>query len=188
MKQKEKSVVTLKLLEDASGKKMGKSEGNIVAFSDTPEDAYGKVMSWTDGMILPGFELCTDVSSEEIADMRASMADGENPMAFKRRLAKEMVTVLHSAEAAEAAEAHFSKVHQAKEVPDEIKEWKLEAGSTKLADVLMASGLVDSKSEARRQIEQGGVKVDGEVVTDIAATVSSGSIIQKGKRFFVKLV
>lgn len=187
MKQKEKSVLTLKLLEDASGKKMGKSEGNFIAFTDAPEDVYGKVMSWTDGMIVPGFELCTDVSDSDISDIRAAMADGENPMTFKRRLAKEMVVVLHSAKDAAAAEAHFSKVHQAKEAPDEMQEFRLK-GASSLVDALVASGVVASKSEAKRQIEQGGVKVDGAIVKDVAQIVSAGSVIQKGKRHFVKLV
>jgi len=188
MKQKEKFVLTLKLLEDPSGKKMGKSEGNVVAFTDAPEDMFGKVMSWTDGMILPGFELCTDVPDADISDMRARMADGENPMAFKRQLAKEIVTVLRSAKDADAADAHFSKVHQEKENPEEIPVYKVKSQKSKVVNVLVESGIVESKSEARRQVEQGGVKVDGVVVKDALSTVSAGSVIQKGKRHFVKLV
>jgi tyrosyl-tRNA synthetase len=187
MKQKEKSVLTVKLLTDPTGKKMGKSEGNMITLVDSAEDMYGKVMSWTDGMILSGFELCTDVSDQDIAEMREAMEKGENPMSFKRRLAKEIVTVFKSAKDADAAEEHFSKVHQAKEIPDEILELPIADGTT-LVDALVASGIVASKSEARRQIEQNGVKVDGEVATDVAMVVKVGNVIQKGKRHFVKLV
>ncbi len=188
MKQKEKFVVTLKLLEDASGKKMGKSEGNFVAFTDSPEEMYGKVMSWTDGMIVPGLELVTDVADSEIKDIRAALANGENPMTFKRRLAREIVAMLVSKKAADEAEAHFSQVHQKHETPEDIPVHKVESRKSKVADILFESGLVTSKTEARRQIEQGGVKIDGVVVKDPMTIVSSGSVIQKGKRYFVRLV
>jgi tyrosyl-tRNA synthetase len=187
MKQKEKFVVTTKLLTDPTGKKMGKTEGNIIALSDSPEDMYGKVMSWTDGMIISGFELCTDVSDKEIADMQSRMAKGENPMAFKRWLAHEVVRGFVSEAAAKAAEAEFSKVHQAHETPDEMPKLKVKAGMT-VMDALIASALCPSKSDARRQIEQGGVKLDGKVVKDAGMSVKAGAVIQKGKRHFVKLV
>jgi tyrosyl-tRNA synthetase len=187
MKQKEKFVLTTKLLTDTSGKKMGKTEGNIIALSDSPEDMYGKVMSWTDGMIMSGFELCTDVSDKEIADMQSRMDKGENPMPFKRKLAFEVVRGFVSEAAAKAAEADFSKVHQAHETPDEMPEMKVKAGMT-ITDVLVASTICSSKSDARRQIEQGGVKVDGEVVKDAMMKVKAGVVVQKGKRHFVKLV
>lgn len=187
MKQKEKFVLTLKLLEDTTGKKMGKSEGNMITLTDSAEDMYGKVMSWTDGMIAPGFELCTDVADKEISDIRAHMADGENPVEFKKRLAHEIVTTSVSKKDADEAEAHFSQVHQKHEVPEDIPEFKVNGGMT-LMDALVASKLVTSKSDGRRQIEQGGVKIDGEVAHDGGVTVSAGSVIQKGKRYFVRLV
>ncbi|MFZ2803875.1 MAG: tyrosine--tRNA ligase [Patescibacteria group bacterium] len=187
IKNKEKSVLTTKLLVDATGKKMGKTEGNMITLADAPEDMFGKVMSWTDGMILPGFELCTDVSEDEIADIGKGIKKGENPVEFKRRLAKEIVSGFISAKAADEAEAHFSTIHQKGEVPDDVPEVKI-SGKMPLIDALIASELVSSKSDARRQIEQGGVKVDGEIVKDFTAEVAPGALIQKGKRHFVKLV
>ena len=188
MKQKEKSVLTLKLLTDPTGKKMGKSEGNMVAFTDSSEDMYGKVMSWTDGMILPAFELCTDLSDVEIQEMREQIEKGENPMIYKRRLAKEIVRLFLSDEAAEAAEAYFTRVHSEGEKPEEMQNFELKAQNAKLIEVLAESGIVSSKAEARRQVEQGGVKVNDEVVKDIQTEVKAGDVIQKGKRHFVKLV
>lgn len=187
IKQKEKSVITLKLLTDQSGKKMGKSEGNMVAMTDRPSDMYGKVMSWIDGMILPGLELVTGMSADGIADIRTRMSNGENPMPFKRQLAREIVNVLVGEKEAAAADAQFSRVHQAHETPTEMQTLKISPGMT-LIDALVASNLTPSKSDARRQIEQGGVKVDEQVVTDVKAVVSVGSVVQKGKRHFVKLV
>lgn len=179
--------MTLKLFADATGKKMGKSEGNAVALTDEPDDMYGKVMSWTDGMIVPAFELLTDVSDSEIADIREAISNGENPMQYKRQLAKEIVSSFVSPKAGESAEAHFTSVHQKGEKPEEIPELNVK-NKVKLVDVLVEAKMVSSKSDARRQIEQGGVKVDDAVVSDVAMEVGKGALIQKGKRHFVKLV
>ncbi len=187
MKNKEKFVLTTKLLTDPTGTKMGKSEGNMVSLLDTPEDMYGKVMSWKDGMIIPGFELCTDVPDGEIADIRAAITDGENPVGYKRRLAEEIVSLLTGGKAASKAAEHFDRVHKAHETPEEVPELKATKGMT-LVDALVDAKLVSSKSDARRQIEQGGVRVNEEVLKDPSADVAKGDLIQKGKRHFVKLV
>ncbi|MEI7512907.1 MAG: tyrosine--tRNA ligase [Candidatus Uhrbacteria bacterium] len=187
LKNKEKFVITNALLVDPTGKKMGKSEGNMLALTDSPDDMYGKVMSWTDGMIVPGFNLCTDATDEEVIGIASSIKAGENPMEFKRDLAKRIVAWLVGDEAASHAAEQFSKVHQEHARPDEIPELK-PAGSMLLVDILVESGLCSSKSDARRQVEQGGVKVDDVVVEDVAMSVKTGSVIQKGKRFFVKIV
>ncbi|MEK7116275.1 MAG: tyrosine--tRNA ligase [Patescibacteria group bacterium] len=208
MKQKEKFVLTTKLLTDPTGKKMGKTEGNMITLADEATDMYGKVMSWTDGMIVPGFELCTDVSDNEIRDIQSRIADGENPVIFKRRLAHEIVATFVSKKAADEAETHFAQVHQKHEVPEDIQVYKVSARGvlprrirlgrrsalggqspkSKVIDVLVECGLVASRNEARRQIEQGGVKINGEVVHDGTMMVTAGSVIQKGKRHFVRLV
>jgi tyrosyl-tRNA synthetase len=187
VKNKEKSVLTTKLLVDTTGKKMGKSEGNMVALTDSPEDMYGKVMSWTDGMIVGGFELVTEATDSEIKDIQSRIAAGENPMPFKRKLAREIVAVLSGEKEATAADANFTRVHQKHEAPEEMQTLNVSSGMT-LVDALVASGVVASKSDARRQIEQGGVKVDGAAIMDASATVSAGSVVQKGKRHFVKLI
>jgi tyrosyl-tRNA synthetase len=185
--QKEKFVLTTKLLVDPTGKKMGKSEGNMIALTDAPEEMYGKVMSWTDGMIVSGFELCTDVSEQEIEAMKQAMEAKENPMQFKRRLAHEIVKTFLGEAMATQAEEHFSKVHQAHEVPEEIPEIVIE-GEIPLVEILARSGLVSSKTDARRQIEQGAVKVNGEIVKDMEVTIHAPTTIQKGKRHFVRVV
>ncbi len=190
MKGKEKYVFTCKLLTDPTGKKMGKSEGNMITLDDAPEDMYGKVMSWTDGMIVPGFELCTDLSDGEIVKIQTAMEEGENPMTYKRRLAKDIVRAFVSDDAADKAEEHFTTVHQKHEKPEEMPTFRVPrtAPKVKIVDVLVGSGLAASKSEARRQIKQGAVKVDDKVVDDTELEVGAGSVIQKGKRFFVKLI
>jgi len=145
-------------------------------------------MSWTDGMIVPGFELLTDVPSDKLQDMRKDMADGENPVIYKHQLAKAVVALIVDEDAAKKAAEQFSRIHKAHEAPEEMPVLKLEARSKKLVDVLVQAKMVTSKSEARRQVEQGGVKVDGQVVKDAETQVKAGQIIQKGKRHFVKLV
>ena len=187
IKGKEKMVMTIKLLADATGKKMGKTEGNMISLADSGEEMYGKVMSWTDGMILSGFELCTDVPVNEIVEIGKKMEAGENPVEFKHRLAYEIVAGFIDDASADHAAEQFMSVHKAGEVPDDVSELSVGAGMT-LADVLVGSELVPSKAEVRRQISQGGVKVDGVVAEDQMMMVKAGSIIQKGKRFFVRAV
>lgn len=189
LKNKNKFVLTNRLLSDSTGKKMGKSEGNMLSLLDTPQDMYGKVMSWTDGMILPGFEICTDVSDERVAEIRESIARGENPMSFKRALAHEIVTILVGAQEADAAAEHFTSVHSQGEKPADIAEIFVE-GDVALVDILVSVGFVDSKTDARRQIEQGGVKVDDTVERDVKRVLApntNGHLIQKGKRSFVRV-
>lgn len=185
LKGKEKFVLTTKLLTDESGKKMGKTEGNMIAFSDAPEDVFGKVMRWSDGMILTGFELCTRVSMAEIKSMQDEMKNGANPRDFKLRLAYEITKTFLGEEAAEKGKEHFTSVIQEKEKPIDILEIK--PSSYDIVTVMVEGKLASTKSEARRAIDQGGVKVDDIRVESIELKVPKGSIVQKGKRFFVKV-
>ncbi len=190
MRGKEKMVMTVRLLADPTGKKMGKSEGNMIALSDTPEDMYGKIMSWPDTMILTGFENCTDATTDSVDAMRKQMDAGENPMTFKHELARQIVTWLAGEDAAERGAKHFSRVHQDHEAPTDIPVTVVSTDLLTLVDALVVAKLVTSKTDARRQIEQGAVSVDERVVRDVEATVSvslSGTIIQKGKRHFARL-
>ncbi|MBD3281214.1 tyrosine--tRNA ligase, partial [Candidatus Uhrbacteria bacterium] len=191
LKNKEKFVLTCKLLTDPTGKKMGKSEGNMITLADTPEDMFGKVMSWTDGMIAPGFELCTDVTEKEIKAMVKKMEAGENPMVFKRLLARTIVAAWHSEESAKRAEEHFNQLFKQHEAPEDMPELKVTSTKISLIDALAQSQLVPSKTEARRQIKQGAVRINGEIAKDENTEVtvaSSGTVVQKGKRNFVKLI
>ena len=190
MKNKDKFVLASKLLVDPTGKKMGKSEGNMITLGDDPNDMYGKVMSWTDGMIVSGFELCTNVPMDEVQEIATAIDDGENPIVFKHRLAQEVVrTFVGDAEGA-AAHEHFIKIHKEHVQPDEIPEFKVKGAGKKisLVDALILANLVKSKTEARQQIKQGGVRVDGTVVSDEKAEIQKPAVIQKGKRHFAKIV
>lgn len=185
LKNKEKFVLTTKLLIDASGKKMGKSEGNMVALSDTPEDMFGKVMSWSDEMISLGFELCTRVSMDEIEDIKRSMKKGTNPRDVKLRLAFEITKIFLGEASATKGQEHFHSVIQGREKPEDIQ--TLKPSAYDIITVLVEAGFASSNSDARRAIEGGGVKVNDEKVESIETSVKTGDVVQKGKRFFVKI-
>ncbi|MCX6745843.1 MAG: tyrosine--tRNA ligase [Candidatus Parcubacteria bacterium] len=197
LKKKEKFVLTIKLLTDPTGKKMGKTEGNMITLDDSAQEMFGKVMSWSDQMIAIGFEICTDLPMSEIEDMKKKMKEGANPRDFKRQLAREIVKIYRNEKAANEAQENFIKVFSNKEAPEEVKSYKVSAKggsasggkSKKLLEILEETGLVSSKSEARRVIEQGGVKIDNEIVKDVNFNLTSGEhLIQKGKRFFARVI
>ena len=187
LKDKEKFVLTMKLLADATGKKMGKSEGNMVALADSAEDMFGKVMSWTDGMILGGFELCTKVPMSEIKKIESELKSGSNPRDLKVRLAKEIVTNFLGSDAAEKGEEYFISTFSKKEIPSEIPE--ITPSTYDVITVLTESKICKSKSEARQNIDQGGVKIN-EIKVDAknyTAMVKKDDVVQKGSRFFVRV-
>lgn len=186
LKQKEKFVLTIKLLADPSGIKMGKTTGNMVALADTPDDMFGKVMSWSDGMIIPGFELCTKVPMEEVKELEESMKAGVNPRDVKLRLATEIVKLFLGEEKAKNVQENFINMFQKKETPDEILE--LKPSEYNILTVLVEAKICASKGDAKRMIAQGGVKLNEEKVEAIEVNVKAGDIIQKGSRFFVKVV
>ncbi len=135
-------------------------------------------------MIVSGFELCTDVPVDEIVDIGNKMTAGENPVEFKHRLAYEIVAAFLNDEAADKASEHFTQVHKSGEVPSDAPEFAVGEGMS-IIDVLVGAGIVKSRGEAKRQVEQAGVKVDGNVIEDPMLVVHAGSVIQKGKRYFV---
>ena len=122
MVNKEKFVLTTKLLVDNSGVKMGKTMGNMASITDTASDMFGKVMSWTDGMILGGFELCTFVPIDEIEKIKKELEGGVNPRDVKVRLAKEIVAIYHSKEEADKAEQNFVNTFKDGGLPEKIDE------------------------------------------------------------------
>lgn len=184
---KEKFVIASKLIVDNEGKKMGKSEGNIVNLNESPENMYGKIMSWPDSVLASSFELCTKLSWEEVKKVQERLKNTTlNPRDFKMKLAHEITKIYHGVKKADKAESYFIKTIQNKEVPEEIKEVKVK--SDNIVDILVETSLASSKSEARRLIEQGGIKVDGQVIKDLDYKLSVSSIVQKGKRDFVKVV
>ncbi|MFA4833642.1 MAG: tyrosine--tRNA ligase [Patescibacteria group bacterium] len=192
MKNKEKFVLTTKLLVDSAGKKMGKTEGNMVNLDEKPWNMYGKIMSWSDGLIGIGFEICTNLPFDEAKKMQAELNEGKiNPRDLKMKLAYEIVKIYHGEKEAKAAQDYFIKTIQKKETPDEVKSKKLKVKSINIVDLLVEVELASSKSEARRLIEQGGIKVDEKVVKDINVKVEAtkdGILIQRGKRQFVRVV
>jgi tyrosyl-tRNA synthetase len=185
MKQKEKFVLTTKLLVDNSGKKMGKTEGNMISLADSPEDMFGKVMRWSDDMIASGFELCTRVPMKEVDEVTSSLKKGENPRDAKLMLAFEITKQFLGEEAAKVGQDHFSTVIQQKKSPEDIK--TITPSTYDIVSVLKEAGFVKSNSDARRAIDGGGVKVNDGKVTTYDCEVQKGDVIQKGKRFFVRI-
>ena len=183
LKNKEKFVITMKLLVDPTGKKMGKTEENMVRLGDEPTDMYGKVMSWPDSLMPLAFEICTEVPAVAVAEVLAG-----NPRDAKMRLAKEIVSIFSSPEAAFAAEADFIVKFQNKEIPADAPELKAEKGAL-LRDVLLSAGAVSSNSDFRRLVEGGGIIILPDLkVTNLDQTIKEELTLKVGKKKFYKII
>jgi tyrosyl-tRNA synthetase len=175
--------------------KMSKSLDNYVGITEEPKDMFGKLMSITDEMMPNYFELCTDVSLEEIEKIKSDLASGKaHPMDVKKRLAREIVAIYHSAEAATQAQAEFERVFSQREVPADMPEIQLAAedledGKIRAVRLLAKGEMAPTSSEARRLIQQGGVTIDGEKITDPAASVEvkDGQVLRVGKLKFARI-
>ena len=180
--QTPQQVVMTKLLVGTDGKqKMSKSLGNYIGLTDSPDEMYGKVMSLPDELIGPYYELCTDIESGAIDELIATIAAGANPRDAKASLAREIVGIYHGAAASLAAEEGFDRRFKDKTVaPDDIVEQLGKYGS--LVDFLVGAGILASRSEVRRKVEEGGVKVNGQKAEDMDTTIKTGDVVSVGKR------
>lgn len=168
--------------------KMSKSLGNHIPLLSTPEDMYGKVMSLPDKAMGYYFRLVTRWTPHEITALEQSMSEGRlHPRDVKMKLAHEIVSIYHNPEAAQRAQNAFVRVFQRGNLPDEMPELALQADQTVL-DVLVAGNLVSSKSEGRRLLEQHGVRLDGEVLTDPNQLFPKPGVLQVGKRKYLKVI
>jgi tyrosyl-tRNA synthetase len=189
MGQHPQQVLMTPLLVGTDGThKMSKSLGNYIGVNELPEQIFGKVMSIPDNLLIDYFTLVTDVPDEEIEAFRREIENGANPMAFKKRLASEIITQLYDSAAAGAAEDNFKRVVQNKEPPDEIADFRVAGGMMSIPQIMVDAGLAKSKSEAMRLISQNGVELDGVKVSEPNCAVKSGDILKVGKRRFVRLV
>ena len=190
--QEPQVIITTPLLEGLDGvQKMSKSLGNYIGIDEPPNEMFGKVMSISDELMWRYYELLTDLSVSDLEQLKSRCESGEeNPRNAKVALAKLIITDFHSPDAAAAAEDDFTRRFVKHEIPDEIEEKLVAAGIYKLVDLMVDTGLAASKGEARRLIEQGGVKIDGEKASAANAEITVGTdamLIQVGKRKFLRV-
>jgi len=186
--QEPQCILTMPLLEGLDGiEKMSKSKNNYIGITEPANSMFAKVLSISDVQMWKWFDLLSFRSIEEIAGLKAEVSAGRNPKDAKVLLAKEITARFHSAAAAEAAEQDFN--NRAKGgIPDDIPELALAGAPLGIAAVLKAAGLVASGSEASRMVEQGGVRVDGTVISDKGLKLEAGTVVvQVGKRKFARV-
>jgi tyrosyl-tRNA synthetase len=191
LRNKESFILTTEFLMGTDGRKMSKSWGNAIWLDDAPTDVYAKVMAITDALIIQYYTLGTNVPIDEIKQKEEALEKGENPMKIKKDLARKIVSELHSEEEAGKAAEYFEKTVQEKEIPSDIPLVSIDPSGS-IADVLVATGLALSKSDAKRLVEQGGVEIDNERIQDPSLTFETlakndETIIQVGKRKFARI-
>ena len=193
--QEPQVVLLMPLLVGLDGvKKMSKSLGNYVGISEAPAEMFGKLMSISDALMPTYYELCTDVPMDEVRAL--TDANATHPREAKKRLAREIITLYHSADDAQAADDEFERVHREHQVPDDMPEVAVPAeicdadGHARVTALLVAAGLAPSSGEAKRLVQQGGVSVDGAKISDPAGTlrVQTGQVVKVGKNRFARLL
>ena len=186
----EQSVLAFSLLEGVDGnEKMSKSSDNYIGISESARDIFGKTMSIPDSSIVNYFTLATYTPVSEIQEIEKSLKDEDvNPMDIKLRLAEEIATIYHGKEEAKSAKESFLKTFQKKEVPEDLEKIKIETGSL-LVDVLLENGIVKSKTEFRRLVEEGAISElnSGEKINDLQFSISSDSVFRIGKKRFLSV-
>lgn len=169
--------------------KMSKSLNNYIAVFDTPADKFGKVMSIPDSLIMNYYTYATTLEADTLAEIKAELASGINPMILKKRLAREIVALYHGEEVAKEAQEGFEKVFSKGELPDDMPEMETSEISARIVNLLVQAGLCASNGEAKRLIMGGGVSQDGQKIASIDAEIelTDGSVIRAGKRKFIRI-
>jgi tyrosyl-tRNA synthetase len=204
--QRPQVVFTMPILPGTDGvRKMSKSLDNYIAIEDTPDDIFGKVMSLPDDVVPLYYELLTDRSDDEVAEVRAAFEEGREGrgsalMDAKKALGAELVAHFYGTEDAASAQAEFERVFQSRQVPTDVPEFAVtdatpgvtaigcERASVELSRLLVAAGLAVSRSEAARLIDQGAVQIDGERAESDGASIAFGAILRAGRRRFARMV
>ncbi len=186
-------ILTMPLLVGTDGtEKMSKSYDNYIGIDDKPQDIFGRTLSIPDNLIYTYYDLTTDVTKEELVEIKNSLEDSSvNPRDLKRALAKRLVTMYHNEEAAQIAEEEFDRIFIKKDIPDDIpeKEFTLST-SQNILDLMVDVKFAPSRGEARRLVQQGGVSINGSKIDDIGTEIlfDGEQILKVGKRKFIKLV
>ncbi len=189
MGMKPQQILLVPLIPGTDGRKMGKSFDNTVDVMLPPSEMYGKIMSMSDDVLVLYYEVLSDVSLDELAEIRLALAQGSvNPRDLKMRLARDIITQFHSAADATAAEEAFVRQFVQRDIPVDIPVHLITA-VTPIIDVMVAAGLVTSKGEARRLIDGGGVRVNGEKVPGYDLQLEPGAdvVVQVGRRKFARI-
>ena len=192
--QEPQVILTLPVLEGIDGgQRMSKSLGNYIGIDDEPDEMYGKIMSIPDNLILKYFTLVTDYSLAQLQEIKRRLNDGQtNPMVLKKELARAIIKMYHSESAARQAEQNFEQIFSKKKTPDDIEEIIIPSSDLPkpLVKLLTECGAVSSNGEARRLIQQGGVRINDEKISDINYAIQNkGEYITKvGKRRFFKFI
>lgn len=192
--QEKQSVITFNLIDGTDGRKASSSWGNTINFLDSHTEMYGKLMSLHDRLIITYFESITRVSMQEISEIKNKLEAGENPMEFKKLLARTVVEMYHSKELAQQAEANWIETFSNKGLPTDIPEFSLVAGES-LIDLLVRTSCSDSKTKARLLIEEGAVKnaeteekFSSESFAELLDENKKQLVLKVGKKRFIKLV
>ena len=189
IQNRKKFVLTTPLLTDASGKKIGKTEGNVIALTSKPNDLYGLIMNLPDSAILDCFNFITDLPLSHVKQIENALKNGENPMIYKKQLALRLTKMLNSEKDAENAEKYFESVFQKSGQEGNLAEFQIREESLTLADLLIKLNMVKSKSEAKRLIREGAVDIDGVTVMDENSRISikTGQTVRVGKHKFARI-
>lgn len=190
-RNKESFVLATEFLTGTDGRKMSKSWGNAIWLTDSPEDIYGKIMAIHDDLIVEYFLLATNVSLEEIENIKKRLTSGENPRDLKRELAIAIISELHNEHDAIDAQEQFQKRVVEKQLPSDIPTVIIQTddGLISFIDLLLETNLATSRGEAKRLIQGGGVEIDNERIIDTngETTIKDGVLVKVGKRKFVKV-
>ncbi|OGG16372.1 tyrosine--tRNA ligase [Candidatus Gottesmanbacteria bacterium RIFCSPHIGHO2_02_FULL_39_11] len=190
MLNKEKFVLTLPLLADSTGKKIGKTEGNVIALTSKPNELFGMIMNLPDEVIGKCFEMITNLPIGEVEIIQTELKMSDNPMPHKKKLAYELVRMLNTQKEAKESQDYFENTFQKKNTPDDIPKAAVVTGEYTIIDLINSLGIFKSKSDIRRLISEGAVDIDGKNIKDISATVTVDKTmtIKLGKHKFVKII
>ena len=181
---KEKIIIAGKLLETSDGAKMGKSEGNMIALNDSANDIFGKVMTFDDRLLPIGFEILTSYELHQVEEIKKRLHSDENPMALKKILAYEVTKDIKGEDEAKKAQEYFENIFQKKDLNTQIPVKEINQKNIGILNLIVLCNITNSKSQAKRLVEQGAVSIDGKKITNWDFNITQEGILKCGRHVY----